>query len=51
MRGEFGEQVEPAEERVGHLIRMLRREHLLAYPGWDPVPPVSMAHEVRGNGC
>jgi hypothetical protein len=45
MRSEFGEQVEPAEERVGHLIRLLRREHLLAYPGWDSVPPGSSAPE------
>ena len=41
MRSEFGEEVEPAEERVGQLIRLLRREYLLAYPGWDPVFPPS----------
>lgn len=41
MRKRFGEEVEPAEERAGQLIRMLRRERLLAYPGWDPVPPGS----------
>lgn len=45
MRGQFGEGVEPAEERVGQLIRMLRRERLLAYPGWDPLPPGSMPRE------
>jgi len=45
MRGQFGEEVEPAEERVGQLIRMLRRERLLAYPGWDPVPPGSKPYE------
>ena len=45
MREQFGEEVEPAEERVGQLIRMLRRERLLAYPGWDSVPPVSSALE------
>ena len=45
MRSEFGEEVEPAEERVGQLIRMLRRERLLAYPGWDPLPPSSMHHQ------
>ena len=45
MRLEFGEEVEPAEERVGHLIRLLRRERLLAYPGWDPTPPGSTAHQ------
>lgn len=51
MRREFGEQVEPAEERVGHLIRLLRREHLLAYPGWDPVPPAVKAYESGRDGC
>ena len=45
MRLEFGEEVEPAEERVGHLIRLLRRERLLAYPGWDPMPPGSTTHQ------
>jgi hypothetical protein len=35
LRSEFGESVEPAEERLGHLIRVLRREELVAYPGWD----------------
>jgi hypothetical protein len=45
MRLEFGEQVEPAEERVGHLIRLLRRERLLAYPGWDPIPSGSTTRQ------
>lgn len=35
LRQEFGEQVEPAEERLGHLVRVMRREGFLAYPGWD----------------
>lgn len=35
LRGEFGERVQPAEERLGHLIWMMRREGLLGYPGWD----------------
>jgi hypothetical protein len=35
LREEFGPKVEPAEERVGRLIRMLRQEELVAYPGWD----------------
>ena len=47
----FGEEVEPAEERVGQLIRMLRRERLLAYPGWDPAPTGSMPREREGNEC
>jgi len=35
LRSEFGEEVFPAEERLGHLIRMMRREGLVGYPGWD----------------
>ncbi len=35
LRERFGDQVEPAEERLGHLVLLLRREGLLAYPGWD----------------
>ena len=35
LREEFGEKVDPAEERLAHLIWMLRREKLLGYPGWD----------------
>ena len=37
LRHEFGEQVEPAEERAGQLVRMLHSEDLLAYPGWDEI--------------
>jgi hypothetical protein len=32
---EFGEEVRPAEERLGYLVRLLRKEALVAYPGWD----------------
>jgi len=35
LREEFGEKVEPAEERLGHLVRVFHREGLIAYPGWD----------------
>lgn len=35
MRAEFGAEIEPAEERVGLLIRQLRTQELLVYPGWD----------------
>lgn len=38
MRGELGEAAEPAEERLGHFVRTLRREGFLAYPGWDELP-------------
>ena len=35
MREEFGEKVEPAEERLGHLIRVVRSQGFVAFPGWD----------------
>jgi hypothetical protein len=41
LRDRFGESVEPAEERLGELVRQLRRERLVAYPGWDREAPVS----------
>jgi hypothetical protein len=37
MRGEFGDRVEPVEERLGHLVWIMRKEGFLAYPGWDDV--------------
>ena len=39
LRDEFGERVEPAEDRAGHLVRMLHSEDLLGYPGWDEIQP------------
>jgi len=35
LKAEFGEAVQPAEERLGYLIRLLRQEQLVVYPGWD----------------
>ena len=35
LKAEFGDRVDPAEERLGHLVRLLRTEGLLGYPGWD----------------
>ena len=35
IRAELGAEVEPAEERLGHLVRLLRREDLLAYAEHD----------------
>ena len=35
LRAEFGESAEPAEERLGKFVRMLRQEGMLGYPGWD----------------
>ena len=34
-RKRFGEAVDPAEERVGRLVRLLHHQALVAYPGWD----------------
>lgn len=47
LRQEFGEVVEPAEERVGHLVRMLHKEELLAYPGWDDATERSSNSETN----
>ena len=35
MREEFGERVEPVEERLGHFVWTMRKEGFLDYPGWD----------------
>ncbi len=35
LTGEFGDRVAPAEERLAHLVWLLRKEGLLGYPGWD----------------
>ncbi len=35
LRSEFGDRVDPAEERLGHLVRLMRQEGFLGYPGWD----------------
>ena len=32
---EFGDRVDPPEERLAHLVWLLRGEELLGYPGWD----------------
>ena len=38
LREQFGEEIEPVEERLGEFIRMLRYQGFLAYPDWDPIP-------------
>ncbi len=38
LRMEFGEEIEPAEERAGEMVRSLHNEELVAYPGWDEIP-------------
>lgn len=35
VREEFGPEIEPVEERLGHLVWIMRREGFLDYPGWD----------------
>jgi hypothetical protein len=39
MRRELGAAIEPAEERLGVLVRQLHREELLAYPEFDETGP------------
>jgi len=36
-RERFGETVDPAEERVGQFVRVLRYQGMLGYPGWDAI--------------
>jgi hypothetical protein len=31
----FGDRVDPVQERLAHLVWLLRREGFLGYPGWD----------------
>jgi len=38
LRERFGESVDPAEERVGQFVRVLRYQGMLGYPGWDSIP-------------
>lgn len=38
LRVQFGDQVDPAEERLGEMIRMLRDGRMLVYASWDPNP-------------
>ncbi len=35
LREKFGDAAEPAEERLGHLVRVLRREGLVGFRDWD----------------
>ena len=49
VRERFGDAVEPAEERVGHLVRLLRQEGLVAYPEWDPVSDLNQEDHLSGQ--
>lgn len=35
MRSEFGDRVEPVEDRLGHLVQVMRNEGFIKYPEWD----------------
>lgn len=35
LRSHFGGDAEPAEDRLGRFVRLLRREQLIAFPGYD----------------
>jgi hypothetical protein len=35
LSAEYGEAVAPAEERLGHLVWLMRKEGFLGYPSWD----------------
>ena len=35
LRAEFGERVDPVDERLGQLVWVLRKEGFLRYPTWD----------------
>lgn len=49
VRERFGDAVEPAEERLGHLVRLLRQEGLIAYPEWDPVSDLDQEEHLSGQ--
>ena len=38
LRRRFGDRVEPAEDRLGTLLRMLHRGRLVGYAGYDEMP-------------
>ena len=42
MRGQLGSAVEPAEERLGTLVRQLRGQGLVAYPGIDGAEAITV---------
>jgi len=39
LRERFGQAAEPAEQRLGTLLRMLRRDGFVAFPPWDELSP------------
>jgi len=50
LRERFGEAAEPAEERLGKLLRLLRRDGFLALPPYDEVAaPAASAATASGS--
>jgi len=43
VRERFGDASEPTEERLGQLVRLLRRDGFVVLPPWDPWPPTEAA--------
>jgi hypothetical protein len=43
VRERFGAASEPAEERLGQLVRLLRRDGFVVLPPWDPRPAAEAA--------
>lgn len=43
VREHFGDTSEPTEERLGELVRLLRRDGFVVLPPWDPQPPEEAA--------
>jgi hypothetical protein len=47
LRDTFGEEIEPAEERLGVMVRTLHRERLLGFPGHDDEQSLVGASSAR----
>lgn len=43
VRERFGDASEPTEERLGKLVRLLRRDSFVVLPPWDPRPRTEAA--------
>ena len=48
VRDAFGDRAEPVEERLGSFVRLLRRECLVGYRGYDS-PPRTPASDADGR--
>jgi hypothetical protein len=50
LRQRFGDQAEPVEQRLGQFVRVLRRERLVAYRGYDDAPETEVQPGGRSPG-